>query len=293
MRLRVGAHSATGPQHPICKHCCQHVTTATCLARHATTHLAAPCCAGAAPLRALHRTQRTPSARPARPPAFACMMYVCVCVGRCDIPVPVDVSLPFGSAVVCYSVASAFCWSGRCFAFVIGFVFGCSCDLLLAHAQMPWLRSRGVLYSAHSVCEGRSAGSRSQMLAVCFQSSLHTTPHPFITHHIHITHNHPHHSHHHTRSCSRKFEMAFSLTVPRGCTLCLIKSTQIKPSYTKSYPHKYNFKDTRKDTHKDTHKSVAYRYTLSYTSLYTNKQIRLRHHSAVLRICKSGMVYSL
>ena len=69
MRLRVGAHSATGPQRPFCKHCCQHVATATCLARHAATHLAAPCCAGAAPLRALHRTQRTPSARPARPPA--------------------------------------------------------------------------------------------------------------------------------------------------------------------------------------------------------------------------------
>ena len=38
--------------------------------------------------------------------------------------------------------------------------------------------------------------------------------------------HHSHHSHHHTRSCSRESEMAFSLSVPRGCTLCLIKSTQ-------------------------------------------------------------------
>ena len=30
-----------------------------------------------------------------------------MCVGRCDVPVPVDVSLAFGLAVVCYAVASA------------------------------------------------------------------------------------------------------------------------------------------------------------------------------------------
>mmetsp|Transcript_35842 Transcript_35842/g.81359 ORF Transcript_35842/g.81359 Transcript_35842/m.81359 type:complete len:107 (-) Transcript_35842:2-322(-) len=105
---------------------------------------------------------------------------------------PVDVFLAVGSAAVCYAIASAFCCIGRGFAFALGFGFGRSCDLLLAHAQMPWLRSRGVLYSAHSVCEGRSAGSRLQMLAVCFRSSLHTTPHPFITHHIHHAPHPPH-----------------------------------------------------------------------------------------------------
>ena len=52
---------------------------------------------------------------------------------------------------------------------------------------------------------------------------IHTTPHLLTTRsHPH----HSHHSHHHTRSCPRKLEMAFSLSVPRGCTLCLIKSTQ-------------------------------------------------------------------
>ena len=51
-----------------------------CLARHAALHLAAPCYAGAAPLCcALYRTPRNPSARPARPAAFACIVYVCVC----------------------------------------------------------------------------------------------------------------------------------------------------------------------------------------------------------------------
>ena len=44
-------------------------------------------------------------ARPARPPSPA--LYVCVCDGRCDVPVPVDVSLAFVLAVVCYAVAPA------------------------------------------------------------------------------------------------------------------------------------------------------------------------------------------
>ena len=44
-------------------------------------------------------------ARPARPPSPA--WYVCVCVGRCDVSVPVDASLAFGLAAVCYAVASA------------------------------------------------------------------------------------------------------------------------------------------------------------------------------------------
>jgi hypothetical protein len=52
-----------------------------CLARHAAPHLAAPCCAGAAPLCcALYRTPRNPSARPARPAALAWRSIVCVCV---------------------------------------------------------------------------------------------------------------------------------------------------------------------------------------------------------------------
>ena len=134
---------------------------------------------------------------------------------------PVDVFLAVGSAAVCYAIASAFCRIGRGFAFALGFSLGRSCDLLLAHAQLPCLRSRGVLYSAHSVCEGRSAGSRSQMLAVCFQPSLHTTPHPFITHH---TTQYPHTSYttNHayqpfslppttTHSCPHKFGMVYSL----------------------------------------------------------------------------------
>ena len=39
-------------------------------------------------------------------------------------------------------------------------------------AQMPWLRSRGVLCSTHFVCEGRFAGSHLRLLSVCFRSFL-------------------------------------------------------------------------------------------------------------------------
>ena len=105
---------------------------------------------------------------------------------------PVDVFLAVGSAAVCYAIASAVCCIGRGFAFALGFGFGRSCDLLLAHAQMPWLRSRGVLYSALNVREDCSAGSRLHMLAACFRSSLHTTPHLFTTHHIHYAPHPPH-----------------------------------------------------------------------------------------------------
>jgi hypothetical protein len=66
---------------------------------------------------ALYRTPRYLSARLARPAAFACVVCGCVCVGWCDVPVPVDVFLPFGSAAVCCSVASAFGWFGRCVRF--------------------------------------------------------------------------------------------------------------------------------------------------------------------------------
>jgi len=65
------------------------------------------------------------------------------------------------------------------------------------------------------------AGSRVQMLAVRFRSSLHTTPHPFITHH---TTQYPHTSYttNHayqpfslppttTHSCPHKFGMVYSL----------------------------------------------------------------------------------
>ena len=128
----VGSHAA-GPAASCFASIAPSMLPLPCLARHAAPRLAAPGYAGAAPLCcALYRTPRNPNARPARPAAFACMVCVCVCVGWCDVMSLVDVFLAFGSAVVCYSVASAFCWFARCFAFVLGFVFGCSCGSLLA-----------------------------------------------------------------------------------------------------------------------------------------------------------------
>jgi hypothetical protein len=78
-------------------------------------------------------------ARPARPPPPA------LCVRErerwCDVPVPVDVLLAFGSAVVWYSIASAFrCFVRGCTS-VLGFGFGCSCSSLLAQPHSSTLCS--------------------------------------------------------------------------------------------------------------------------------------------------------
>jgi hypothetical protein len=62
----------------------------SCLAGHAASHHAVPCCAGRAPsFCAWYRTPCEPSARSARPAAFACD---CVCA-QCAVPVLVGVLL--------------------------------------------------------------------------------------------------------------------------------------------------------------------------------------------------------
>ena len=177
----VGSHAA-GPAASCFASIVPSMLPLPCLARHAAPRLAAPGCAGAAPLCcALYRTPRNPKARPARPAAFACMVCVCVCVGWCDVPVPVDVFLAFGSAVVCYSVASAFCWFARCFAFVLGFVVGCSCGSLLAQPPLSTLccvllRSLHTPYARHTLTSHTTQTSHSP----CNLHTPHThhTPHP-------------------------------------------------------------------------------------------------------------------
>jgi hypothetical protein len=174
---------------------------------------------------------------------------------------PADVFPAVGSAAVCYAIAFAFCCIGRCFAFALGFGFGRACDLLLAHAQLPWLRSLDVLYSA--VCSKvalrvrvrrclRSAFSRPSTPHHIHSS--HTTPRDIHTPHTpHTTHTtitphttrhsflrichtpHPHHttSNHHTQpspSISLHYHSFLStqvwdgvqFTVCLGCTLCLL-----------------------------------------------------------------------
>jgi hypothetical protein len=80
--IAAGARRATGPQRPFCQHCCQHVATATCLARHAAPHLAAPCCPGAAcPLLRFEQDAAKSQCSPGPPGRLRlCCMCVCVCV---------------------------------------------------------------------------------------------------------------------------------------------------------------------------------------------------------------------
>ena len=144
--------------------------------------------------------------------------------------------LAVGSAAVCYAIASAFCRIGRGFAFALGFSLGRSCDSLLAHAQLPCLRSRGVLYSAHSVCEGRLRVRVCRCLRFAFGRpstphhihSSHTTPRNIHTPHTpHTTHTN--HFHYHPLPLILVHTSLGWCTVycmPRMHCLCLIKSTQ-------------------------------------------------------------------
>ena len=154
---------------------------------------------------------------------------------------PVDVYLAVGSAAVCYAIASAFCRIGRGFAFALGFSLGRSCDLLLAHAQMPWLRSRGVLYSAHSVCEGRLRVRVCRCLRFAFGRpstphhihSSHTTPRNIHTPHTpHTTHTTiTPHTTRHSLLRKRKSEMVCSWQYIWDALRCLIKfNKSIQPS---------------------------------------------------------------
>ena len=215
---------------------------------------------------------------------------------------PVDVSLAFGSAAVCYAVASAFCCLGRCFASLSVSVSGAR---VICCSPTPSCRACALCCAVQcSVFDSRSAGSRSQMLAVCFQPSLHTTPHPFITHH---TTQYPHTSYttNHayqpsslppttTHSCPHKFGMVYSLLyasdalsvldqvyqIIQSCNI-LLKLNQViqNPTHTNT-PTKTRTK-TRTNTrptdthlqlclyihtelhHKYTHKKNAHKYTYS------------------------------
>ena len=196
-----------------------------CLARRASPRLAASGCAGASPLCcAFYRTPRNPSARPPRPAALACVVYVCVCGEMCNVPVPVNVFLALGLAVACYTAASAFYCFGRCFACVLGFGFGCSCVLLLAQPPSYALgcvlpRSLYSLHTRHTHTSHTTQTTHSPR--TLHTPHIHHTPHP----------PHQHLSPHSTQSCAyASLRWHTTRCMPWGCTLCLlIKSDQIHP----------------------------------------------------------------
>ena len=207
--IAAGAHRATGPQLPLCQHCCQHVATATCLARHAAPHLAAPCCAWAArPLLRFVQDAAESKCSPG-PPGRLRLRCVCVCVCVC-VGVLGDVMSQCRSMRRLFSgqLPSAV----RLFQFLLvwpllcvryRFRFGCSCGSLLAH----YLLTPRTAHTHTSHNTQTTHTPRTLHTPHIHRTPIHTTP-LLLT-----THNHPHHSHHYTRSCSRKLEMAFSL----GC----------------------------------------------------------------------------
>ena len=157
---------------------------------------------------ACNRTPQSPSARLARPAAFACVVCVCVCVcvcvGWCDAPVPVDVSLVFGSAVVCCSVASAFCWFGRCFAFVLIYHTYARPHTPLACPRHSQLTRRAP--HTHRTHHTLTTPSITLPHLALYTHATSTPQHIHSSHRIIPTNSLPQ-----TRSCSRKSEMAYSL----------------------------------------------------------------------------------
>ena len=184
MRLRLGAHRAAGPLHPFCQHCCQHAATAW----PCPPCLTSPCSSllrrGRAPLLRYIQDAAESQGSPG-PPGRSHLHCVCVCVGcvmlLCrSMRLLLSGWLPFAMRLLrrCF---------GRCFAYALGFGFECSCGLLLA--QPPsyarcCVRSSRAGLGVVSDAIGSGVGCQS---VVCFRlrfrSFLHSTPHPFITHH--------------------------------------------------------------------------------------------------------------
>ena len=171
----------------LCQHCSQHVATAMPCPPSLSPPRCFRLCRGLRPSDALCAGRRDIPvlAWPARPPSPALYMCGCVCVGCCNVPVPVDVFLTFGSAAACCSVASAFVWFGRCVR--------CRFRLLV------WFAAHPPPLATHTPCTPHTPHS---------PHSHHTqhnppTPRTLHTHHIHttphplITHNHLHPSHYH------------------------------------------------------------------------------------------------
>ena len=145
----------------------------------------------------------------------------------CDAPVPVDVPLAFGSAVVCYAIASAFCCFGRCFTLALGFGFGCSCGLLLAQPPLY-----AVLFAVPVPPPTHQYTSHTLHLLPAMPDitpptpRFTHTPHPHHTTSTHHTQSSPPISLPQTRSCPRKSEMAYSLFCALDARCALIKSNK-------------------------------------------------------------------
>ena len=127
-----------------------------------------------------------------------------------------------------------------CCRFVsVSLALGCHTPPSTTHSSTYTLHTPHIHSSTHTACTSprhshltrRAPHSHRTDRIFTTPSIIPPTPRTLRTHHIHttphplITHNHPHQSHYHKLVlCSRKFEMVTVYAVPRGCTLCLIKS---------------------------------------------------------------------
>ena len=160
-------------------------------------------------------------ARPTWPPSPG--HCVCVCVGCVLCAVPVDMFLAFGSAVVRYSVASAFCCFVRCCTSVLGFGSDCSCSSLLAQPHSSTLCS---LLCVVPVACGFAFADACGSLSVVpphHTTSIHHTPHHAIS--THLIHHKPRiptiftTTHYHSFLSTQVWD-GVQFTVCLGCTAC-------------------------------------------------------------------------
>jgi len=187
------------------------------------------CCALLCRGRALLMLPVQDAPRSQRPPGPPARLRLCgLCAVQCDVPELCEWLGCFGYNRISGRLL-AVC---RCFWLVPLFSFAVRLSLCATtrhpqsmpapSAPMPWLRSRGVLCSAHSVCEGRFVGPRLRSLQVCFRSVLlsvavqHRAPttslHPLYTQHTH-THRLHLHATHTTRRAPHTHHTYHTLTI--------------------------------------------------------------------------------
>jgi hypothetical protein len=229
---------------PFCQHCCQHAATAWPCPPCRTSPCCSLLCRGRAPL--LHYIQDAAKSQGSPgPPGRSRLHCVCVCVG-CVMLLCRSMRLLLSGWMSLAMRLPRRCF-GRCFAYVLGFGFGCSCGLLLAQ---PPSYARCCVRSTRAGLGGVSdtIGSAIGCYSVAFtfgcagRCSLqsHHTPHTtrsLTTQHPHTSYT-THHAYHTNTSHHPSLILAYTqvwdgmpLVVYLGCTPVLDQVQQIYPIF--------------------------------------------------------------
>ena len=176
-----------------CQHCCQHVATAMPCPPCRTPPRCSRLCRGRAPLMRFvqdaAKSQRSPG-----PPGRLRLHCVCVCVCVGDVM--------FQCRSMCFLLSGRLPFAIRLLLLSVGLaVASLSPSVSVSGARVIRCSPTPVPFALSDVLYSASVSTvalrvRAQMLR-SLSASLHTTPHPFITHH---TTQYPHTSSHHNHA---------------------------------------------------------------------------------------------